>query len=1420
MFSVVQQNHATNTHIQFNLLILKSRVEMNDDSATVARAADNSKRLGRRVNVNNFATGAIKESYDAYFAKAQDNFLKGEFTAASAYASRAARIYPTAHIFGLLAAIQEGLGHFERSSDFRLLQAFLAKDVTLWEELLGDFLQQQAFFKAAVCLQRLSSLEHADAARYRSLQIQLADLLVGLGEIKRASTILINLWQSSRYRDFEVFASLASMFFQLGRWSALNQLIKESLDHGFRKKHRRIAAPVSVENEPHDDDEGGATPSPSEGPLTSGGGSSKRARTSKRVTFMETLMTAAAAEGTIHDEEQSSPRLSTATPVASSPTQRSGGDAAEAPPAGGADEFDFDAAAPPAGSLERHTSHQSSEHHSTSCSTSTDDDIDVSTSSAKKNYLTLVNVHAELLNEQGKFEKTITVVQRCAAQLDVALLELPPDVLLRYGVALSFLGGTASDVACTDVFEHLLMTSPLDTYGDALYDAAVSLESTGRREAALRIFETLRRYQKFVAENEGLAVSDDDDDNLGDGGGGLHMGARLDSLRDQADRRREQDERRASRLAVKTTEAALTFHIGKCYAGMGKESDAYTEFKRVLELNPAHAESRVELSRIYMALGDLSSACAAVELRDSDDPYQSTLLSAQLLPVLKAQGRLLEAIGVGVALFQLFLANHDDEGDKLSTVSGTSSRRRGRGTGGSSASSLYSMPSLTRATSSLVPASALSDAMGFGAGGPGSIASAAASFSGGSRSYGLLSNRDAIAATFHSTASPMSMVSISKRGSMTSTYAGSVAAASSVAGSGGQSNASGVWSKDASQLFAFNWRRKSSTTGKAAGSNPLWKSGAARLRHERQEASRIRMQEYTQRLREEGCEGGAPAMAVDGGSVGNVEELEEMERMLADEEAALLSRGGHEEVDDDAGTHNKRGGRRTESSQPLQSPSESEVVDVPRDLSLVASQTFDDPQMAALFLECTGGVRQSNVRGGGDGGTAPPPPPTTPPNAHDILRLLGRNQLISLAVEVVGCYSMLERYVEAKEFGRIVLIRWGQLHKRGRSGGNYAIAHKLRLALLKCSLASGNTDDAGSTALQLLADGEGGDDGNDWGRDCWAVLSTLSSSTNDAKALSPLVIRSLLARCMNESNHSTLRTQLPHTAVSALGREIPLSTLYEHRAITVPGLCWLANNAMGAGAVRPALNTYLLALSMRPTCPFLNMMVGVSYCCAASQRTSGCLHDLVSSGLHYVQEYRRLALLELDDADGGGDVEVSEVDAAWYQALGSAPRGATDATMSPPVGLTFSSRAPRRLHSHHDDGGDDITHRHARRLEIQYNVARVLHYLSLHYLCAPMYEEIVTSGKALLQAEGRRRAKEVGGGFDTIGTSTMCFAKMGALLPSTPHDAATAATSWQSTATPIDIVRMLVQCASINVYVIYAMVSQNVPLAVSWLPEL
>jgi hypothetical protein len=215
-------------------------------------------------------------------------------------------------------------------------------------------------------------------------------------------------------------------------------------------------------------------------------------------------------------------------------------------------------------------------------------------------------------------------------------------------------------------------------------------------------------------------------------------------------------------------------------------------------------------------------------------------------------------------------------------------------------------------------------------------------------------------------------------------------------------------------------------------------------------------------------------------------------------------------------------------------------------------------------------------------------------------------------------------------------------------------------------------------------------------------------------------------------------------------------------------------------------------LSMRPHCPFLNLMVGISYCCAASQRTAGCLHDLVSSGLHYVQEYRRFALLALSTSGNQRQAEEAWIDATFASHDAGRESGVASSGLFHAAASTVGAKLFTHAAQSQDQSAFTVSYADAKRLEVDYNTARVLQYLNLHYLCAPMYEALISTGKRLLQQP------------ISVPPPLRQQEKDGHIIVSSP----------------LEVVSVLVQSASINLYVLYSGASGNGPLAVSWLPKL
>ena len=192
-----------------------------------AERSSNAKKLRRIVL---FASKEVEDAYTKAVEAAQTAFLSGNPSEARTKAMDALRIAPTAQLFALLAAICEQEGNHDGAVDFRLLQAFFARDVVLWKELLYEFLNAGHLFKASLCLRRWAAAE-TDRDKRRELRLQLADLYISLGEWMRANSVLLELWRSSDHQDFEVLALIATLYFQLGRLRALATIVAEAREH-------------------------------------------------------------------------------------------------------------------------------------------------------------------------------------------------------------------------------------------------------------------------------------------------------------------------------------------------------------------------------------------------------------------------------------------------------------------------------------------------------------------------------------------------------------------------------------------------------------------------------------------------------------------------------------------------------------------------------------------------------------------------------------------------------------------------------------------------------------------------------------------------------------------------------------------------------------------------------------------------------------------------------------------------------------------------------------------------------------------------------------------------------------------------------------------------------------------------------------
>nr|CAJ2468981.1 unnamed protein product [Leishmania braziliensis] len=757
---------------------IANSVETGRSAAAVKR-----RREGQR---REFSSSALHSTFEAHVTAAQNAFLRGDSQAAEQEAVQALRIRPTAHLFALLAVIAESKGRFDQASDFRLLQAFLARDIVLWEELLHDFMTQQLYYKSVVCLQRMSALEK-NQERHRALQLQLADLLIGLGEIRRALNVLVPLWNSSRCCDFEVFAILSSLYFQLGKWASLQRLIESSIKHAFQllppaDATGAIATPgeavghgaeatVQVRSSTP-----GAEQQPSS-PLPDSSISGRQAV--RRVRFFGVDVSEGGAAAPVTTDLTTS-----ATPMSSSPAEAT------------LDEFSFDDVISPASPF----SDLASLHRPRNVAGSTGVDqggvvhqlygerIELRTQQDQKNFLTLVNVHAELLSEQGSFSDTVQLLHMAAGCLDVDLMELPPDLLVRLGVAYAFLGGVYEQ-PCRDVFQHLVEHCSMEDYGDVLLDAAMSLQKVSMHAEAAQLYVTLAHYHQFVYDRVRRQVGVAE--------------AELALMQDTAPWNKVQAATDALK-ALKAEEADLRTVLAAALQGQAQSAYArelYEEAKeyaeRVLQLESTHLQARLLLGRYYFYQRKDTTAAVEVLTPSKDEPaLQRIQLGVFLVHVFQHAKRYVEAIALGVSIFELLLSSEED-GDTQSVAPGTSSRRSG--------ASLY-LPTVTRASSAIIPASSLAGMVGGSASAGGSNVAARTSFS--------------LAASIKASTS-VARQQLSRRGleSLTTTAYGASAAASLAAGWDRRKEEGQL--KDTSTIFRFNRRRRRPTVGRGLANGDI-----------------------------------------------------------------------------------------------------------------------------------------------------------------------------------------------------------------------------------------------------------------------------------------------------------------------------------------------------------------------------------------------------------------------------------------------------------------------------------------------------------------------------------------------------------------------------------------------------------------------
>lgn len=1157
---------------------------MQCSEATEAPRGNSGTKRTRGVSRREFSSVSLHRTFETRVTAAQNAFLEGDSDKAEQEATLALRIRPTAHLFALLAVIAESKAQFDRASDFRLLQAFLARDVVLWEELLHEYLSQQLYYKSVVCLQRMSAMEK-DPTRYRTLQLQLADLLIGLGEIRRASNVLVPLWNSSRCRDFEVFALLSSLYFQLGKWGTLQRLIESSLKHAF---HATSFTPTSAsaENVGASHEGAVATPSPTEaitaddaGPI--GSTSRQASRVSKRVRFF----------GVQDDGNDKSLDLDTSgTGSRQVPTTMSSGSLQ--------DEFSFDESMPTTPSAASSAGSVVHQLYSTR--------VELRTQLDRKNFLTLLNVHAELLNEQGNFSDTIQLLHLAAACLEVDLMELPPDLLVRLGVANAFLGGEGEQ-PCRDIFTYLLEHCSMEEYGDVLLDAAVSLQRVGLNADARRIYTTLSRYHKFSYTNLHSRVEEAQQELL------LLQGvapAEIVHTKTQT-----LEEMRAEESDLQTVLAASYFGEAQCSYSLEEFDEAETQARLVLDLDSLNLQARLLLGRLFFyQRNDPDSTVALLTPRDGEPALQRIQLGAFLVHVFQKSKRYVEAIALGVYIFELIFSSEED-GDTQSVAPGTSSRR--------STGSLY-VPTMTRASSAIVPSSNLASM----------VAGTDSLFAGSSAA--AVRRSHSLAASIKASTS-VARLQLSRRGmeSLTTTVYGASAAASLAAGWDPKEELERL--KDSSTIFRFNRRRAKKSKGDLAATGTLGLLEEETTTPEQRQ--RRRREDVTTMKPSAFWTGGAQMgqeVAEEGeGTVSGAEEKESMAKKVKVEDEKCPEVGLEKDEDSSkpsAGTQKRV--PRDELSRPLLS-SATTVGEKEHDLAELeeflitaeevslgdggdeqganslpsvyelpsleeVSQQFQDPAMARLFMEASsfspgGGVKgvsgereeksgnsweDATGAGGVAAATAPNDARADRVTLREAIAALGSVEFVALAVAVVDCYSALGKFTEAREFAYVSLSHFS--HKRRLQQMGHSLERPLRLAVLRAALAAGESADTYRVGLRLLQE----DTSEEHRREVLELMHSVLSRSQDRS--------SILYRAVADG--------------------------YGDAAVLV----LLANRYHQTRSYTRVLNLYLMALQERPMDIYLNFMVGLSYLFCSHQKRTRSREACVSAGVYYLSQYQRL----------------------------------------------------------------------------------------------------------------------------------------------------------------------------------------------------
>ncbi|EKG02047.1 hypothetical protein TCSYLVIO_006939 [Trypanosoma cruzi] len=798
------------------------------------------------------------------------------------------------------------------------------------------------------------------------------------------------------------------------------------------------------------------------------------------------------------------------------------------------------------------------------------DTIELRTPASKRNFLTLVNVHAELLNEEGKFFDTIRLLEFTAGCLQVPLLELPPDLLVRLGIAYAFLGGLEQQ--CREVFQHLIDTCSMAEYGDVLYDAANALQRVGLHAEARMLFQTLRRYHEFfLSRFTGIANADNTDNNN-------------NNNVSKGERKMLDDEEAAE---VKTVFAATLFAEGQCEASLGNSEAAYNAFCRVLEIDPRHLQARLALGRMYMYdMKDADRAVMVITPREDEQPIERIQLGAELVRIFARVEKYVEAIALGVSIFELILSGEED-GDTDSVAPGSSRR---------TTTTLF-MPTLSRASSAIIPPSAISDIVN----GP-SLGTATSSA--GRLSHTLATSIKASSAVFRT--------NLAKRGNapLTTSFYGASAAASTAAG----------WfcfdeerSKDSSTIFRFNRTKKGlkrarlesgkenthytndNDNNDLEGTKNNMEEEEEQIREARR---RQRVGEVTRRCadsfwkdeKDDNDSGEDESNNVINnenvriGKMGDAEKLRLGEVRQIKEE--FCEERDLEELEEEAMLNNNDEG---DATTQYELPSLEEV-----------SKQFSDPVMQQLFMKASSNDTAIAPRNPWEKNVAIPSPMNAAAAAasggdlgvgqfsssmlrvtfRDALGVLGRVGFVELAVTVISCYTAIGKFTEAKEFAFLVLTRCPRKMMFRHFG---VLERPLRLAVLRAALASKESEDAYRVGVRLLQEQCSEEERNQ-------VVELLYGLLNRVENGSAILLRLVADR--NQAGPETL---------------VLLGNRYFLRRSFVR-----------------ALNLYLAALQKRPNDILLCFLVGLSYMLISHQKRIRAREACVIAGWHYLSLYQEL----------------------------------------------------------------------------------------------------------------------------------------------------------------------------------------------------